>query len=703
LLAFYTNAQSVITFPKEQINLNSNVQFFIDSNSTHSFIDMLSNGNFENIKEDFVNLNYQEKNCWLKFSFVAKGKIENYILSISNPLLDNITFYYKKNSEPWITLNIDVKKTVSSRMVTHQYPAFVIPNLNKNDTIEVYLCVKAELQLLVPMKISSRKDFDSDSTNYNILIAIYIGIMLFMFLYNLFVYISTRDKNYLYYVIYVLFIAIAQSGLSGFSICYNLFDDTELNTLIIVFSSVVSGISALLFARGFLNLKHYAFYLYKGLHLFVFGYALIFVCYILGFHQLSFKLLDSIGLLVSIYALIFAVYVSLKNYRPAKFFLIAWSVFIIALIVFVLKNFSIISSNVFTNSSLQIGSAAESLLLSFALADKINIFRKEKELAQKEALSSAQENERIVREQNIILETKVTERTIELKESNTVLSVTLEELKSAQTLLVESEKMASLGQLTAGIAHEINNPINFVTSNINPLKRDVDMLLDLFAKIELLSIAELDSTEKQEKINQLKSEIDFDYLKTEIDFLLKGIKEGSTRTAEIVKGLRIFSRLDEDDLKYADINEGLDSTITIINNLITDKIKVEKKYRNIPLVECYPGKLNQVFLNVISNAIHAVKSKFGEINGGMITIETLATDTHLNIKFIDNGIGMSPETKHKLFEPFFTTKPVGVGTGLGLSIVYNTIKKHNGSIQVNSEIGEGTEFNIEIPLVQHLS
>jgi hypothetical protein len=261
--------------------------------------------------------------------------------------------------------------------------------------------------------------------------------------------------------------------------------------------------------------------------------------------------------------------------------------------------------------------------------------------------------------------------------------------------------MASLGQLTAGIAHEINNPINFVTSNINPLKRDIDLMLEALTVIENVGISDSSPAEKQKKIQEYKEELDFDYLTVEIKHLIKGINEGATRTAEIVKGLKIFSRLDEDDLKKADINEGLEATMVIANNLLNNKIKVIKEYGNLPKVECYAGKLNQVFLNIISNAIYAIQKRFGENTGGEVSITTIYDNGNVTIKIKDNGIGMDTQTQKKVFEPFFTTKDVGEGTGLGMSIAYNTIKKHNGQIIINSTPGEGTEFILEIPIVNN--
>jgi two-component system NtrC family sensor kinase len=398
--------------------------------------------------------------------------------------------------------------------------------------------------------------------------------------------------------------------------------------------------------------------------------------------------------------LVISVKIANQGYRPAKFFLIAWTPLILGIIIWILQDTGVFSYSVLTNYSITIGSAMEVILLSFALADKINIFKAEKERSQEETVKALQENERIIREQNVILEAKVEERTYELSEANDELNTTLEDLKQAQTQLVESEKMASLGQLTAGIAHEINNPINFVTSNVNPLKRDIEMIMDALAVIEEVSTSDATAAEKKQKIQDYKEKLDFDYLVLEIKHLIKGINEGANRTAEIVKGLKIFSRLDEDDLKKADLNEGLESTMVIANNLLNNKIEVVLEYdKELPTCECYAGKLNQVFLNIISNAVYAIQKQFGDKQGGKLLLKTTHDADNIYITIKDNGTGMDEQTQRKMFEPFFTTKDVGEGTGLGMSITYNTIKKHNGQITVNSILGEGTEFVLQIPII----
>jgi len=334
------------------------------------------------------------------------------------------------------------------------------------------------------------------------------------------------------------------------------------------------------------------------------------------------------------------------------------------------------------------------------LADKINVYKKEKEESQEQALLTLKENERLVREQNVVLEQRVQERTHALQETNTSLQDALNHLKETQAQLVEAEKMASLGQLTAGVAHEINNPINFVTSNVAPLKRDIRIVWDAMEAIQRVALSDLPVNEKEHQINSYKEEQDIEYLKTEIDFLLKGMHDGANRTAEIVKSLRIFSRVDEDSLKFADINEGLDSTLVILNSVIREGIHVDRQYAKLPMVECYPGKLNQVFLNIITNAIYAINKKFNGNSGGILEICTVADGENVSISIQDNGTGMPEDIKEKIFEPFFTTKEVGEGTGLGMSIVYNTIKKHKGEITIESQVGEGTKFTIVIPIIQ---
>jgi len=300
-------------------------------------------------------------------------------------------------------------------------------------------------------------------------------------------------------------------------------------------------------------------------------------------------------------------------------------------------------------------------------------------------------------EYNRNLEEKVSKRTIEISLKNEQLNVqkeelrtTLENLKHSQVQLVQSEKMASLGQLVAGIAHEINNPITFISAGVDSLKTNLDeigQVLAIYQKITPENVSE-----KLKDIEKVKGKVEYRETVKEINRLIESIKNGSRRTTEIVKGLRTFSRLDEDIIKTADIHEGLDSTLILLHNKYNNRIEIVRNYENIPPVECYPGPLNQVFMNILSNAIDAIDDK------GTITISTSKTDRSVEISILDTGRGIPENLKEKIFEPFYTTKEVGKGTGLGLSISHGIIQKHRGSINFKSEVGKGSEFIISLPL-----
>lgn len=268
----------------------------------------------------------------------------------------------------------------------------------------------------------------------------------------------------------------------------------------------------------------------------------------------------------------------------------------------------------------------------------------------------------------------------------------LESLKLTQSQLVQSEKMASLGQLVAGIAHEINNPVTFISAGVDSLGtnlEEVRQVLDIYHRI-----TPDNAKERLKEIEELKDRIDYKQAIREINGLIESIKNGTHRTTQIVNGLRTFSRLDEDVLKVADINEGLDSTLILLRNKYKNRIEIVKEFGDIPQIECFPGQLNQVFMNILSNAIAAIKEN------GKITINTSKSNGFIRINIKDTGCGIPEAIKAKIFDPFFTTKEVGEGTGLGLSISHGIIKKHKGNIQVISENGKGSEFIIMLPVKQ---
>ncbi|MCL1466576.1 sensor histidine kinase [Argonema galeatum] len=267
-----------------------------------------------------------------------------------------------------------------------------------------------------------------------------------------------------------------------------------------------------------------------------------------------------------------------------------------------------------------------------------------------------------------------------------------DELNQAQAQLIQTEKMSSLGQMVAGVAHEINNPINFIYGNIEHANDYTEELLKL---VQLYRQQYPNSTSTIQ--NQIDT-IDLDFMTEDLPKLLSSMKMGADRIREIVLSLRNFSRLDEAEMKSVNIHAGIDSTLVILNHRLKNDIEVIKHYGNLPLVECYPAQLNQVFMNILSNAVDALLSTERPTNK-QIAIRTEKVNANLIlVKIWDNGSGISREIKNKLFDPFFTTKPVGQGTGLGLYICYQIVEKHKGRIEIKSEPGQGTEFAISLPI-----
>ena len=270
-----------------------------------------------------------------------------------------------------------------------------------------------------------------------------------------------------------------------------------------------------------------------------------------------------------------------------------------------------------------------------------------------------------------------------------------QKLEEAHNQLLQSEKMASIGQLAAGVAHEINNPIGYVYSNLNTLEKYVQ---DVFSMVEAYEQAEgaIVDTDVRKQLQAAREQLDMAFLKDDLRQLMQESKEGITRVKLIVQNLKDFSHVDAaDEWHFADLKNGIDSTLNIVNNEIKYKAKVIKEYGDIPDIECLLSQLNQVFMNLLVNAAHAIEDQ------GEIIIRTGMKGEEVWVEIADNGKGIAPENLKRIFNPFFTTKPVGQGTGLGLSLSYSIIQKHHGRIEVQSEAGKGTAFKVWLP-VKHV-
>ncbi len=637
------------------------------------------------------------KKVWIQFELNNQTKDSNYYLDLKYTNLSKISLY---------RITKDSLKKID--MQGNALPLSKTDNLSPNFVFQLRVPVHTSSRfmmevesihpIMLPAYFSNKDSLVLSDMRITIIVAFYCGIIGTMLLYNLFLFFSVRDKNYLIYSIYTFSLLLAQLTFAGYSYKYLWPTQLSLNKYAVVVTSGLSFVMATWYSYNFLQIKQFlpkARWIFNAI---IIVFFISIILNLLGFSNLSYNILNYSGILSCILVLLSSIAVAKKGFTPAYLYLIAWSSLFMAVIFTALRNLNVIPYNNISASIIYFGSAIETILLSFALANKISVLRREKDDSQAQALLMLKQNEQLIREQNSLLEMKIEERTFELKETNNNLQTTLKNLTDAQIQLVESEKMASLGQLTAGIAHEINNPINFVKSNVNPLQMDVQDLFELISEYQKLhGIGKEEQPGMLQHIKTLENKLDPDFLKEEIESLIGGIEEGAERTAEIVRGLRNFSRLDESEMKEVNVYDNINSTLVLLRNTTPPYLKIRKHFEARAEIECYPGKLNQVFMNILTNCIQAIKAKPVLNEEEYIDISATEVRECLRITISDTGIGMSDEVKRKIFDPFFTTKDVGEGTGLGMSIVFKIIEKHHGKIHVKSLPGEGATFIIDIP------
>ncbi len=691
LSGFQFFGQTEYADPNLNQPINGNLLYLEDKANAFTLAQVVKSTNFKKVRSGVHNFGITNSAIWFKISVKNLTEYENLILQVNQPIIDQIDLFTRNPNTGKYTM-VSMGEHNPFWLRKYKTPEYlfdvVVP---KDSTVHFYLKVMCRENMQVPIFIGTRISTLNKSVMSNLASGIYFGIMIVMILYNLFIYGTLKDRTYLMYSLYIVFILFTQTSVQGytFQLIWPDIPWLAIHSPFLLPSLV--GIVGLEFFKQFLKVKERLPFSFKLSFLFLFPYTVSLILGFTGNFQWSFRIMEITASGVSIFMLVIAFIIYRQGYSEARFFLLGWFVFLAGICIYVMKDFEILPYNNFTRYTMHFGSAVEVILLSFALADRINILKKEKEQSQAEALNISQQNQKLIKEQNMMLEQKVHERTNELEMANEELTATLNQLKDAQTQLVDSEKMASLGQLTAGIAHEINNPINFVLANIKPLRMDVYELLELINKYEHLR-AEEDKSRQFQLIDAYKKKINLDYMIKEIEKILGGIDDGARRTAEIVSGLKNFSRLDENDVKSANINDGIESTLILLRSSIPKEIEVVRHLGEVPIIECYPGKLNQVFMNVFSNALYALNKKS---NGPkQLIITTYEKGDHVYVVVEDTGVGMNKEVKEKIFEPFFTTKDVGEGTGLGMSIVFKIIEGHHARIEVESEAGVGTKLTM---------
>lgn len=700
-----TDDTIVITNKEYKFMIGKHLEIF-QPESNITFEEAYVSTKFKKNDYDVINAGFNKNDIWIKFSVSNQSINENVVLTIKAPILDYVTLYipyfdgiYDAYSMKKSGNNIALKNRENKESPDIVFNLDLLPEQTKT----YYLKISSQEQIILPIYLNSINELNKQQKQDALFIGLFIGVMSIMTIYNLFLFFAIKSKSYLYYVIYVICFTITQLGMEGYTDFYLWPNSTFLTNYITNLFACFSAIAALIFASDFLRLRLLSpnLLIYIRILILVFSVAILLI--IFNVNNYGFILMQICTFISSFLLLIIAIYSYKKGNPMAIYFLFGWSLFLCGVIIYLLKDFNVIPYNNFIRYAVKFGACLEVALLSLGLAHRINVLKSERDKSKLIALNIAKKNEEIIKRQNQLLEEKVAERTNELQEINISLERSITDLKQTQKKLIASEKMASLGQLIAGIAHEINNPVNFISSNLMPIQRDIFDFYKIIKGAETI-IYESQNEQMIADFKFIKDKFEFEYIKEELLVLVRGLKEGSDRTTEIVKGLLSFAREDAKELRYFNVNNLINSTLILLKSN-TKEINIVKNYENIPELLCYPGKLSQVFLNILTNAVHAIYQKLNDPTiekennfAGQIDITTYLLNETICIEFTDNGCGIPEDVQKKMFDPFFTTKDVGVGTGLGMFVVFNIVQSHNGDIIVDSIPNVGTTIVIKIPL-----
>lgn len=722
----------VLSPAMDAVVIGTQCQYAEDTRKTLT-IDSVSAPSFSRFAESFqenLNFGFTRSDYWLRFTIQNTAtSVNDWLLEISYPHLDIIEFYEQEGSSTgtssaeWKMKKYGDFLPFDTRSIKHRN--FVIPlHLPDSAKRTFYIKVEASGSLQVPMTISRTHAFYAKSLQTEILFGLLYGILSVMALYNLFVFFSLRSVSYLFYVLYIIPLGVEYFAGSGHAYQYWWSESSWWQNQVFLVTNGLWRAALCAFAYKFLDAKvflpaflRYALVTLGGVSL---GMIVVSMLFITEFVRVAgaFQVIA-----VTTTVLISGAAAWQRGNNSARFLVIAMSTFLLGSVINMLRIADIVPSMLVTEYGTHIGSMIEVVVLSLALADRYRIMRLDKEQTQQQMLAMQTEanqllekkvlvrtreleskNEEIQR-QLFILDTQaheigetnaaLQEKNMLLEEANNELKEVYHSLQIAQAQVIQTEKMASLGQLTAGIAHEINNPINYIVGGVTLLKENIGLIERM---LELY-----DRAANEHHLHQYFSEVEALKREQRLDVLIphtfktvEVIAEGAKRTEEIVRGLRTFARPYDNALKKSNINENLDLTVEFLQHQCRGRITIIKHYGALPEIECVPGELNQVFMNILVNAIQAIPPK----QQGEITIRTEQKGEEVYICIKDNGQGISSANRQKIFEPFFTTKDIGKGTGLGLYISFTIIEKHQGDISVESAEGQGTEFCIRLPLHQ---
>jgi signal transduction histidine kinase len=665
----------------ERLSLNSMIYFLEDKDGKMTFGEVSKPemaDKFKPSSSDKMNFGFTHSAFWVKCCMKSiHPEINDWLLEIEYMHLDSIEFYDMKGNKPPVIKRFGDMYPFRQREI---YSRSFMIYLDHPDTVlhTYYLRFKTEGSMQLSMNITREKAFFKRATLTETYYGIYFGVMLALLLYNLCVYFSLKDISYLHGVLLILANTFFQGSINGQVYQYILPNSMHLSNDLIPTSIAFSQFCMVLFARSFLNIKKYSLTLYRIMTwLLLFALIGMFLVYFTSYN-VSARITTQSALLFILMCLLSGIICLVKGNRAARIYILAFTLFLMGAIAMSLMTLGLLPRNVLTAHGMEIGSMLNWIFLSLALTDSYKISVIENNNAREEMI-------RMRQKAHESLEIKVKERTTEIEDKNEELrqqkeelQTTLDYLRKTQTQLIESEKLAALGGLVAGVAHEINTPVGIGVTAVSNLQEEIQKMAHLYKNDEI-------------------SRKDFkEFLESANDSALL-IQKNLERTAELIQS---FKQVSADQLSEQQRVFNLRCYLEDIIRSLNPKLKQKEILFNIECedrldLNSYPGAFAQVFTNLMLNSL---THGFSEREKGTVTIRAQQINDLLSIKYIDDGIGISKKDLPHIFEPFYTSEK-HQGTGLGLHIVYNLVKqKLHGNISCESETGKGVLFLIEVPV-----
>ncbi len=668
-----------------------------EDKSNQTQINDLLIDSLEHSDQTNLNIGLSYSTFWVKFEIINNTSEPSLLLDVKHPTIDIVELYsYYPNKEKIIVQEISEYKDFAKRKHNHPNYLFDI-YAPKNSSVTCFLKIKSNEQINVPIYIGTSITTLKSIIDRELIMGMYMGIILVMLFYNMFVYITLSDKIYLYYVLYIFFVGLAQLSLHNYT--YKLFwpEIPALTRYSAYLLPSLAGVTVTIFIQKFLKTKEGTKKIHNILNVIIGLFIISAVLPLLKKYHIGYQ-----GVQLSTAAIsFFGLYVGFSRlrdgYKPAKYFILGWSALLIGALMYVLKDVGLLPYNFITVNSMQIGSAIEVVLLSFALADRINILKEEKESAQAEELKQREENQEILLKQADTLKYKVEEATTELRNKNNKLEIAYLRIEAAEVELIQKEKISALGLMAAGTSHEFNNANTSIQLAVDVIELNTELQEKYDHKIDGI-LSQASNLEPQlTELKTFKKEIEYNSIKGDIKDAINKANKGLKKIAVNTKKLKDFSKIDNEGWVITNVNEDLINLSDLWkSNLGAIKLNLDLN-EQVPRLNCNAQMINDCFKSVLQNSIESIKEKNIPNKVGEISIRTELIAACIVISFEDNGSGMTKEVQERAFDMYFTTKGVQ-RTGTSLTIVQSTLMAHSGLVEIDTKINVGTTIRLIIPM-----